>query len=96
MFDLNYHNDLNRLLKRMTSELNITYASSKSEIQRIKKEEIITYRERLNKSDLSNKMMEDDTRYSMYFHSIILYFNLEDKFEKYCNIKSFHKLTTNV
>ena len=93
MFDLNYHNELNRLLKNMTSEIGITYSSNKCEMQRIKKEEIITYREKINKNDLFNDMMEDERLYSIYFLTIIKYFNLQDKFDKYCCVRTFNKTT---
>ena len=93
MFDLNYHNELNRLLTKMTSEIGITYSSNICEQQRRKKEEIFTYKEKINRNDLSNQMMEDERLYGLYFLTIIKYFNLQDKFDKYCSVRTFNKYT---
>ena len=94
MFDLNYHNELNKLLIKMTSELDISYSSNRCEQQRRKKEQIFTYREKMNKNDLSNEMMEEERLYSIYFLTIIKYFNLQDKFDKYCSVRTFNTNTT--
>ena len=93
MFDLNYHNQLNKQLTKMTSELDISYCSNRCEQQRRRKEEIFTYKEKMNRNDLSNEMMEEERLYSLYFLTIIKYFNLQDKFDKYCSVRSFNKYT---
>ena len=93
MFDLNYHKELNKLLTKMTSELDISYCSNRCEQQRRRKEEIFTYKEKMNRNDLSNEMMEEERLYGLYFLTIIKYFNLQDKFDKYCSFRSFNKYT---